>query len=263
MNPTGPTETPTPAGAAGPPPAGPARRASWLVLSAAVAAGVAAWLVGETNLVRVKPRLVPMNVMGVRMNASTAETQQAAKRATAARVYGVLGGAVGLALGVAGALARRAPAGAPAAPTAAAALAPALLGAVLGAAGAYAAAYAAVPVFERHRDALAYDLIPSILLHGVIWCAFGAAAGLAFGAAAGGDRRLVARSALGGAFGALVGAALFDVLGALLFASDQTGDPISLSPASRLFAMLVASLATAAGVLASTHRRPRAPGDGR
>src|SRR6185312_5626547 len=79
----------------------------WIVLLAALSAAVIAWLIGETNLVRVKPKTVFMNVMGNKMYATTTETENAAKVTTAARAYGVFGAVFAFSLGTAGALSRR------------------------------------------------------------------------------------------------------------------------------------------------------------
>ncbi|GAC1470716.1 MAG: hypothetical protein NVSMB9_16090 [Isosphaeraceae bacterium] len=227
------------------------RWGAWVVLPAAITAGIIAWLVGETELVRVRPRLVAMVVQGARMNASTIETELAANTATAARVYGVLGAALGLSLGIAGSLTRRSS-------VQVQAWVPALLGAGLGAAAGFATSLAGIPFFERHRDALENDLIPSVLLHGSIWGAIGAAAGFAFGVGTGGRQRLALRCLLGGLVGVLIGTALSDVLGAVFFPNDQTGNPVSLSRSSRFLSRLLVSLSTAVGVLVSVHERPRA-----
>ncbi len=224
------------------------RRVTWIVLLAAVLAGVVAWLVGETDLVEVKPKQFLMNVMGAMTTSSTGESEMAAKVASAARVYGVLGAALGLSLGIAGYLSRRKPVKA---------WVPALLGAGLGALAGYATSYAGVPMFERSRLTHPVELMPSMLLHGSIWGAIGAACGLTFGVGAGVRPILLVRCLLGGLVGALVGTTLFETLGVVFFSSDQTGDPVSLSSGSRLLGRLLICVFSAAGVLVGIRERPR------
>ena len=154
--------------------------------------------------------------------------------ASAARVYGVLGAALGLSLGIAGSFSRRKPVKA---------WVPALLGAGLGAISGYAIVLRRDSHLSKRRLTHPSELMPSMLLHGSIWGAIGAASGLAFGV---GRAKTVAvvRCLLGGLVGALVGTALYETLGVLAFPSDQTGDPVSLSAGSRLLGRLLVSVPT-------------------
>jgi hypothetical protein len=208
---------------------------------AALVAGLAAWLVGETGLVWVAPRKISMVTMGQRHLGTTAETERAAVVATAARVYGVFGAALGLALGAAAGLARRSPRGA---------FTAALLGAGLGGVAGFGASYGLVPLFFRYRDAFATDLITSMLLHGAVWAAVGSSAALALGVGLGAGPSRLVRCVIGGALGALIGAAAFEVLGAVFFANDDTGEPVSTSAGSRLLARLLVAAFIALGTSA-------------
>jgi hypothetical protein len=221
--------TPFPPIPPGPPPS---RPRLWLrVLPAALVAGLASWLVGETPLVRVPPREDTMAVMGRSFSSSTPRSRQAADDASAARFYGLLGAALGLALGLTGGLYRRSPRAASAA---------ALLGVVAGASCGMVAARGAVPLYHRLHYSVPNDLIASRAMHAAVFAAAGAAGGLALGAGLGGRSRLV-RSTLGGVLGALVGAVAFEFLGALLFPFSDTGHPLSATAPARLLAPLILS----------------------
>jgi hypothetical protein len=63
---------------------------------------------------------------------------------------------------------------------------------------------------------------------------------------------------LGGAIGAVLGAAAFELVGAVFFASAATDGPISTTAASRLLARLLVSTFTAVGIVAAAGMRPRA-----
>jgi hypothetical protein len=151
---------------------------------------------------------------------------------------------VGLALGLAGGLARQsAPAGAVAA----------LLGLVLGAATGAGAALAAVPlasrVHERDPGNMSVEMASSLLVHGLPWAAVGAVGGLAFGIGLGGRAR-AARGLLGGLTGAIAGAFLYEIIGALASPVSKIIDPIAATWGIRLLAQLLAVIPTAAGIAA-------------
>jgi hypothetical protein len=226
----------------------------WLALwtiAAAIVAGLAAWLAGETSLVWVAPRKVPMVTVGQKHFGTTADTERAAIVATSARSNAAFGALLGLAFGAAGGMARRSAGGAVKA---------ALLGAIVGGSGGYVASYCLVPVYYRHSHRFVVDLIPSMLLHGALWGSVGALAALALGVGWGAGPSQLVRCLIGGALGAFIGTAAFDLLGAILFASDDTSEPVSTSAASRLFARMLAAVFIALGTLASFgERRPATP----
>ena len=74
----------------------------------------------------------------------------------------------------------------------------------------------------------------------------GAAFGVGFG-----DWRDVVRAALGGLLGAIAGALVFEMVGAIAFPLDETANPISVTWATRLFARLAVTLLTSIGVAMS------------
>ena len=257
------TSEPHSPGTPGAPGAEPVRSSRLGIWSVAVAlvAGVVAWRVGESRWIWVPAKELPAVTMGARHLAATPETVHAATAATAARSYGVLGAALGCGLGLVGGLVRR---------SRRRALTAALVGAGLGAACGLVASYGAVPLFYRYERAFANDLIAAMVLHGTIWGALGASSALAFVIGAGIGRTQAIRCVGGGIMGALAGTVVFELLGAVLFASDSTTDPISASAGSRLMARLLVAGCVAFGVNAAlnlsasgvTNAHPDAPGDG-
>ncbi|HEV3341636.1 MAG TPA: hypothetical protein VG125_14820 [Pirellulales bacterium] len=224
----------------------------WSIL-AAVVAGVVAWLIGETNLVWVAPKGVAQLVLGHPFTAPTAQTKQIAELATAVRLHGVFGALLGLALGAVGGLARR---------SRRSALTGALLGVGLGAAAGSSATVAGLPLYYRFRDSFTSDLVPSLLMHCGIWATIGASAAVALAVGAGRGQSRLVRALLGGAMGALLGAVAFEILGAMFFANDQTGEPISTTAATRLLARLLVATFTAIGTSAAFGERRRMPAPG-
>jgi hypothetical protein len=93
-----------------------------------------------------------------------------------------------------------------------------------------------------------YDLILSVLMHGLIWGLLGAAAGLAFAVGLG-ESRLRARALVAGFVGAVLGAIAFDLVGAVFFPMAETDEPISETWPTRLLARLLVTVATAIAVI--------------
>lgn len=213
----------------------------WL-FAAALAAGLLAWLAGESRPMWVAPKQVPMVTMGTRHNGTTTATEQAAIVATASRINGAFGALLGLAFGAAGGLAIR---------SSGKALRSAVLGAVLGAIAAGAAALVATRFFHQSRDLIANELIASLLLHSAMWVAVALPASLAFSLGTGSRRLGIGRALLGGALGALIGTVVFEFAGAVVFPMDDTGEPISTTALSRLAARLCVALFTALGIWAT------------
>ncbi len=226
----------------------PRRLGAWTI-TAALAAALAVWLVGETRLVQVAPKKVPMVTTGIHHEGTTGETMRAAVRATAARLYGLLGAVVGCALGAVGGLAGGRPR---------AAVRAAILGALLGTFAGAGVAYVAVPIFERNRDRFELDLITSMLMHGAIWASIGVTAGLAFGIGLEVRPARLVSCLIGGSLGALFGATVYDLVGAIIFANDRTGEPVALSSPSRLFGLVIIAFFIALGGLAAIREDRRA-----
>ena len=143
-----------------------------------------------------------------------------------------------------------------------------LAGAVLGGALALGASAALQPVYYRNvqLDQVEQDLTVPMLVHGGIWGAAGLAGGLAFGLGLGRGRSSIARAAVGGLVGVLLAAFLFEATAAMAFPNAATTRPLSLTPGSRLMAKMLASLLSAAGIVAllagwpaPRDRRPHGP----
>lgn len=201
-------------------------------------AGVVAWGLGETSLVRVEAKRVPVVTMGNEHLSTTSATERTAQIATAARGSAVLGAVLGLAMAAVAGWSRRSKAGA------LTALAGAALG---GVAGGLAARYAVTlrtkgPSFED-------DLVTSMIMHGAIAIVIGVVAALALGLGIGrdGTRGRRVRLLLGGGAGALLGALAFQIVGGLMFPIDGTADPISATSLTRFLSLILVSTFTAIG----------------
>jgi hypothetical protein len=162
----------------------------------------------------------------------------AAKKLVATLTYTLVAASLGLALGIAGGGARRSL-------KAAGYAGPA--GLVLGGVAGTAAALVLLPVYFARHDPLDDSLLLPLMTHAGFAASVGAAAGLALGLGLGG--RVVGRTSGGGLLGAVVGASLYEILGALAFPSGRTGEPLSATPWTRLFFILAVVLLTAAGAV--------------
>jgi len=112
---------------------------------------------------------------------------------------------------------------------------------------------------DKAQEELSRDLTLPLLIHGGIWAACGLAGGMAFaiGLGAGGSRLI--KGAVGGLIGALLGAALYEMIGATAFPHDLTTSPLATIWIPRLLArLLVATLSglLAAVVINTAARRP-------
>lgn len=232
----------------------PEHHARWLVLAAGVAAGLAAFALGEATYGIIPARRVMLRTIGAVALQVTPETQTTADVRNAALAYVLQGALLAGFLGAAGGIARR---------STAAAIGAGFLGAILGAGLAAGVSLASLRAFGQarvhHSD---YDMAISILMHGTIWGLTGAAAGLALAIGLGVGPRRLAAGALLGFVGAALGALAFDILGAGLFPLAETGEPVSLTWPSRLTARLLVAVATAAvvsGLAASAIAASRKP----
>jgi hypothetical protein len=227
-----------------------------LALTAGLMAGVASWLAGEADILQVAPEKVLFQGMGGQSFEPTLLTVRVAEQQTAVRVFGVFGAVTGLALGLAGGLAgyskRRAGIAAG-------------VGLVVGGIAGAVAPLAVLPIFYLAGGPSSDDMIPPLFMHAGVWMGVGAAGGLAFGIGLG-DRRRAFATLLGGAVGAVIGAIIYEVVGAIAFPRDMTASPISTSWETRLLARMLVSFLAAVGIaLAATNRPepspsvPRAP----
>jgi hypothetical protein len=202
------------------------------------------WLLIEATLDSFKARGAATRFMSFTFMIPGWQERADAATRNAGLALGLTGAAAGLALGLAAGLARR---------SARAGAAAALLGLVMGAAAGAGATLAAVPLATRVRDrdpgSMSAEMTSSLLVHGLPWAAVGAAGGLAFGIGIGG-RDWAGRGLLGGLLGAVAGALLYEVIGALALPGTKTIDPIAASWGTRLLAQLLAVIPAAAGVAA-------------
>ncbi|WP_165245890.1 hypothetical protein [Paludisphaera soli] len=228
----------------GPPAVRPSRL--WLLtLTGSLVAAVATWFAGETSLVRVEAKKVPMETMGQKHEGTTGATELAALISTAGRRYGLLGALLGVALGAAGGLARGSGAGA-------------VKAALVGAAGGLASglvAYVGVRLHARAVGSFEDDLIPSLILHGAISIVIGLSGAFALGLGAQGPKARRVAALIGGGAGGLLGAVAFQIAGGLLLPTDGISDPIATTSQARLFSTLLVAGLSAIGATAGLVRR--------
>ena len=96
-----------------------------------------------------------------------------------------------------------------------------------------------LPIYYAHSTG--GELSYSLLVHGGIWLAVGAAAGLAFGIGLGGSVRCAPRGT-GEACAALLAAVIYEFAGGILFPQALTDRPLSQTWESRLLARLLVTL---------------------
>jgi hypothetical protein len=207
------------------------------VILAALAAALGAWILGESGVMKAVPANSAIPTVSAVIMAPTAATTEAADIKNSARLFGTFGALLGLLLGLASGWARR--------NTRTAAVAGAvglLAGGVTGA----IAPIVVLPAYYRWSAQGTDGLIISVVMHSGLWIALGAAAGLALGIGSSKRWRL-AQSAMGGALGAVSGAVIYDLLGAMIFPFAQTGDPFAITSSARLLEFLIPGLAIALG----------------
>jgi hypothetical protein len=217
------------------PPPGGLGRVLAFATAAGLLAGVASLLAGEMVLSRYQGDLLaPLDI---------SPSPEAMRRWRDARLYSAtltftaLGGCLGLAMGWAGGLARR---------SVAAGARASLLGLLLGTAAGASLALVLVAVFFKRHDPQSGDLVLPLLTHFAIWSAVGAVGGLAFGVGLGGRGRWKATLA-GGIAGAAAATIIYEIVGALAFASSKTDLPVSSSITTRGMAQLLVAILSAAG----------------
>jgi hypothetical protein len=216
-----------------------------LAVAAGVAAGLLAWLAGEACYDFIRPAKERVEMMGLSQLQPTTRTMSIADTRNAALAFGALGGLLGLALGAAGGLACR---------SLRAAGWAGLTGLVLGAAAGVGLAMLVGPwVFKlsTRPDLPAWldpeGMILPMLIHGAIWCAIGAAGGLALAVGLGLGPRAMGRAMLGGLLGAALATVIYEVAGAQFFPLAQTTNLIATSSWARLLARLLVTVLVAFG----------------
>ena len=199
-------------------------------------AGLLAFAIGEAIYEMIPAEKVQQDLMGTKIWTANRATSTEAARRNGALTFGVLGLCLGTCLGMAGGLARRSPSGA---------VTGALLGAVLGLALGAGVSWASISWFIMTRmDHIDYDLIISLMMHGLIWSLLGASAGLAFAVGLG-EPWLCGRCLTAGFAGAVLGTVAFELIGAVAFPMAETDEPISETWATRLMARLLVTVGTA------------------
>ncbi len=204
----------------------------WAALAALIS-----WGIGETKVLRVTAKQERFMAAGRQIEWETPTTRNRAAQVNTASLNAVFGGLLGLFLGLAGGLLRRSPK---------AALVAGINGAGLGAGLGGVVTYFVLPFYARYRQWNSGDLVVALVLHTSLWAGIGAVAGLAFGLGLGGRLRLLKATA-GGLLGAICGGILFDLIGALAFPLDETGEPMSTTGRTRLLARLLVAVFAAAG----------------
>lgn len=207
-----------------------------LALCAGVLGGALGWLGGEA--VHKEYPLVPFALgQEAEFNAQfSAMRGKVAADTTLA--FALQGGALGLALGLAGGLARG---------SIARGLGAGLVGALLAAAACASAVRVLMPLYERYAGTTDDEMVVPLLVHGGIWVAAGALGGLAFGLGLGG-LRAVLRSLAGGLVGAALGTVAYELLGAIAFPMAHTGELLSTTWSSRLFARMIVAVLCGVGI---------------
>jgi hypothetical protein len=248
-DPPGSVPSPPPAPAAAPahrPARAQAAAGMWLTaLGAALLAGAVSGLIGERTHKHFQPpaevaeALNPGSLNTVLLNLETSK----AHGRNGAVVYGTLGGLLGLGLGLAGGLARRSITGA---------IAGGIVGLILGAVAGALPSFAVMPWiwYNRHDNADASSLLVPILVHGGLWCALGAAAGLAYGLGRTGlNPAGLLKSAIGGLVGAALGVVVYDAIGFGLFPLSRTDESFAASITTRMLAHLCVAVFVALGTV--------------
>ncbi len=213
---------------------------TWAVaIGAGLLAGVIAWAIGEATFVpeagfeNKKEHIhVTVSEIGIRNGIIS---------------FGVLGCVTGVALGLAGGLIRR---------SALRAIAAGAIGLLLGGGIGAALSGLIVPIYYEHSTG--GELTYSLMVHGGIWMAVGAAAGLAFGIGLGGCARRSA--ACWERCAALLAGVIYEFAGGILFPQALTYRPISRTWESRIVARLLVTVFTAVGVVLSMQSTVREKG---
>ena len=217
-------------------------------LAAGLIAGVASLLAGEVILNRYQSDLTPP--LKISPSPEDMRRWRDARLYSATLTFTTMGGFLGLAMGLAGGLARR---------SVFAGVRAAILGLLLGTAAAASMAFVLVSIFFKRHDPQSGDLVLPLLTHGAIWSAVGAIGGLAFGLGLGGQGRWKA-TLVGGLVGAAAATIVYEIVGALAFASSKTDLPVSSSITTRGMAQLLVAILSAVGaVLALRQSAKREP----
>ena len=208
-----------------------------LAIAAALIAGVASLFAGEAILKSYETDLVP--ALKVHPDPEDMRRYRDARLYSAALTFTTMGGLLGLTMGIAGGLASRSVSSSGQA---------AILGLLLGTTAAASMSLVLVSVFFNRHDPQSVDLLLPLLTHGAIWSVVGAIGGLAFGLGLGGQGRWKA-TMMGGLLGAAAATVVYEMVGALLFASSKTDLPVSTSMTTRALAQFLVAILSASGAV--------------
>jgi hypothetical protein len=190
----------------------------------------------------VRPRSTEIRSRGETRTFISPPERAAADTRNAALSFTVLGGLLGAGLGVAGGLSRK---------NGRAAAMAGVLGLVLGAALAGGLTMLLLPAYFAFRmrvpDETLQDLFWPLIVHLGLWAPAGATGGLAFAIGHAARRRTFAVF-MGGLLGAALGAAVYEIVGALAFPMAETTSVLSATAGSRLLARIAVTTLAAAGV---------------
>jgi hypothetical protein len=224
-----------------------------LVIAAALIAGVASFLAGEVILKSYQGDLVP--TLKVRPSPEDVRRLSDARVHSASFAFMAMGGAFGMTMGLAGGLARRSVAGSARA---------AIPGLLLGTTVVTSLALVLVSNFYKRYDPHSGELVLPLLTHGAIWSTVGAIGGLAFGLGLGAQGRWKT-TLVGGLVGGAAATILYEIVGALAFATQKTDLPVSSSITTRGMAHVLVALLSAVGAVLALRLQaePSRPSDSR
>jgi hypothetical protein len=206
-------------------------------LAAGLIAGVGSWLAGEFIVGAYQSELNP--ALKARPSAEDMQRLRDARLYSATLTFTAMGGFLGLAMGLAGGLAQR---------SATASARAAILGLVLGTPAAASAALVILPIFFKRHDPQTGDLVLPLFTHGGIWSTIGVVGGLAFGLGLGGRGKWKA-TLVGGLVGAAAATIVYEIVGAVAFASNKTELPLSSAITTRAMAQLLVAVLSAVGAV--------------
>ncbi|WP_145277241.1 hypothetical protein [Tautonia plasticadhaerens] len=198
-----------------------------VVLIAGVLATAFSWTAGEVAYGRFAPSALADPMLGPTAGGASSEDIHRGLVLEATLTYAVQGAVLGLLLGLAGAAA-----GGSKRSAAVGGVAGLVLGGLVGA----GAAFGLASVYLENADPISHDLLLPLATHASLWGLIGGVGGLALGLGGGGGGARVAKAAVGGLVGGAIGAAAYEILGAILFPLARTSEPVADSTAARLFA---------------------------
>jgi hypothetical protein len=216
-----------------------------LAITAGLIAGAASWFAGEVIFNRYESDLTP--TLKLQPTPDDMRRWRHAQLYSATLTFAALGGLFGLAMGFSGGLGRR---------SVIASTTAAILGLVLGTVAAFSVAILLVSNFYKKHEPQSVDMVLPLLTHGGIWAAVGAIGGLAFGLGLGAHGRWKT-SVLGGVLGAAAATVIYEIVGALAFASLKTDLPLSASITTRGMAQLLVATLPAVGIGVALGQSPK------